>query len=174
MGLVGSAQRNIDAAKQLNPNLPGLQTLDGMILGYAGDPKQAASAFQEAIRVNPNDFQARLRFGAALFDEHKLDAAREQLEAAIKLEPSSSSARYELARVERAQGDLHAALKDLQIVERQDPSWIAPHIELVALYYLLKQPESSAEEKKTIQRLMAEKQKRGPVPGFMGSGAPSH
>jgi Flp pilus assembly protein TadD len=174
MGLVASARRNIDAAKKLNPNLPGLRTLDGMISDYSGDSKQAASAFQEAVRANPKDFQARLRLGAALYKERMLDAARQQLDAAVELDPNSSSARYELARVERAQGHLRAALKNLQIAERQDPGWIQPHIELVALYYLLKQPESGADEKRIVQRLMAEKQKQGPVPGVMGFGAPSH
>jgi tetratricopeptide (TPR) repeat protein len=174
MGLVTSARRNVDAAKKLNPNLPGLQTLDGIILDYSGDSKQAASAFQEAVRADPNDFQARLRLGAALYKARMLKAAREQLDAAVELDPNSSSARYELARVERAQGDLGAALKNLQIAERQEPGWIQPHIELVALYYLLKQPESSAEEKRIVQQLMAEKQKQGPVPGVTGLGAPSH
>jgi tetratricopeptide (TPR) repeat protein len=174
MGLVASARRNIDAAEKLDPHLPGLYTVDGIILEYCGDSAAAERAFEKAVRADPNDFEARLRLGSALYVGRQLDAAQQHLQAALDLRPGSSSARYELARVERAQGQLRAALKNLQIAERQDPDWIQPHIELVTLYYLLKQPESSADEKRIVEQLMAEKQKRGPVPGVMGLGAPSH
>jgi len=88
-----------------------------------------------------------------LYDQRQLDAAAEQLHRALQLDPTSRVARYELARVERAQGQEEAAAKDLEEVVRAEPDWLPPHIELASLYYRLKRPEDGAREKQIVDRL---------------------
>lgn len=152
-GDLDPARRNYDAAMRLDPNLPGLYTLGGMIMDYTGDRKGAMTAYQMGLKANPNDFEARLRLGALLYDQRQLDAATEQLHRALDLDPTSRFARYELARVERAQGQEEAAAKDLEEVVRAEPDWLPPHIELASLYYRLKRPEDGAREKQIVDRL---------------------
>lgn len=154
------AQRNAEAATRLDPKLPGVYTVSGIIDTYLGNKKGALTAFKKSLQVNPDDAQAHLQLGIALYTERKLDDARKQLNRALALQPESSFARYELARVERAQGHLQAAARDLEKAEREEPQWLPPHIELAAIYYLLKRPADGARETKIVDRLMNKEQQR--------------
>ena len=152
------ARRDAEAAIHLNPNLPQPYIVIGVIGQRTGDEKGAKAAFENALRADPNYFQAHYYLGALLYTERQLKDAREHLVRALELEPSSPLARYQLARVERAQGDVPAAVKELEAVEREEPEWLKPHVELVALYFFLKRPEDGAREKKIVDRLSAEEQ----------------
>jgi tetratricopeptide (TPR) repeat protein len=150
------ARHSVDEAIRLNPNLPGLYTLSGVIMYYAGDQEGSAANFQKALEANPNDFQAQLLLGAVLYTRRDLDAAKLHLGRALEIRPASPLALYEMARVERAQGQVDAAVKDLEKVVGAEPEWIPPHIELTALYYRLKRPEDGAREKQIVDRLSEE------------------
>ncbi len=150
------ARRNVDAALRLNPHLPGLHTLSGMIAADFGDYVGAEAAFEKELEANPNDFQAQLHLGSVLYSQRKLDAAREHLERALEIAPASSQALYDLALVERAQGHMEAAVKDLEKVVGTDPQWLEPHVELAALYYRLNRPQDGAKEKQIVDRLASE------------------
>jgi tetratricopeptide (TPR) repeat protein len=163
----GQARQKADLAMRLDPHYPGLLTLRGMILECSGDAEGAMRAYREALKANPNDFEAHLRLGTALYDQRQLDEARQHLQRAITLQPASRIARYELARVERAQGQLAAAVEALESVVHDDPGWIAPHVELAALYYRLHRAEDGAREKAIVDRLTAEQQRRDTKPHIM-------
>jgi tetratricopeptide (TPR) repeat protein len=154
------ARRDVDEAIRLNPHLPGLYTLSGVIMYYAGDQEGAAATFQKALEADPNDFRAQLFLGAVLYTQRKLDAAKLHFDRALEINPASSLARYELARVKRAQGQADAAVKDLERVVRDEPEWIAPHVQLTALYYSLKRPEEGEREKQIVDRLAEEERQR--------------
>lgn len=155
------ARQDIDAALRLNPHLPGINVVHGMVLDYFSDEHGAATAFEKAIQAKPNDFQAELRLGAVLYTQRKLIAAAKHLQRALELDPSSAPAHYELGRVERTEGHLQAAVTQLEAAARENPDWLAPHVELTALYYRLKRPADGAREKKIVDQLSALKQKRG-------------
>jgi tetratricopeptide (TPR) repeat protein len=150
------ARRNVDAALRLNPHLPGLHTLSGMIAADFGDYEGAEAAFEKELESNPSDFSAQLNLGSVLYSQRKLDTAREHLERALALAPASSQALYDLALVERAQGHMEAAVKDLEKVVGKDPQWLEPHVELAALYYRLNRPQDGAHEKQVVDRLANE------------------
>ena len=150
------ARRNVDAALRLNPHLPGLHTLSGMIAADFGDYEGAEAAFEKELEANPSDFQAQLNLGSVLYSQRKLDAAREHLERALELAPASTQALYDLALVERAQGHVEAAVKDLEKVVGKDAQWMDPHVELAALYYRLNRPQDGAREKQIVDRLANE------------------
>jgi tetratricopeptide (TPR) repeat protein len=150
------ARRNVDAALRLNPHLPGLHTLSGMIAADFGDYGGAEAAFEEELEANSNDFQAQLNLGSVLYSQRKLDTARDHLERALELAPASSQALYDLALVERAQGHMEAAVRDLEKVAGKDPQWMDPHVELAALYYRLSRPQDGAREKQIVDRLANE------------------
>jgi tetratricopeptide (TPR) repeat protein len=174
LNLFDRARSNLDEAMRLNPHLPGLHTLSGTILDYSGDQEGAALEFQKALAANPNDFEAELRLGSVLYSQRKLDAAKPHLTRALALDPTSSLARYALARVERAQGQLEVALGDLEKVAQDDPDWLAPHIELVALYYRLNRPEDGAREKKIVDQLSAVEQQHKATTRIIAPTLPSH
>jgi tetratricopeptide (TPR) repeat protein len=148
-----------DAALKLNPRLPGADTLRGTVLSYLGDNPGAITSLRKAVDANPNDFDAQVSLGAVLNGERDVDGARPHLERALQLKPDSPLARYEWARLERTEGKVEAAVKDLEKVVHDDPNWAQPHVELAALYFKLNRQEDGDRERAVFDRLTAEQQK---------------
>lgn len=171
MGLTDfdKAQSDAEAAIRINPNASNAYLTLAMLDGYSGDEKGAMEEYEKALKANPRNLQARTQLGIIFYNQRKLDDARHQFNDALALNPKSFLALYELARVERAEGHLDEAVKDLQSCVREDPQWLPPHVELAALFYLLKRPQEGAKEKAIVQQLMAEKQRRGPEKSVMSS-----
>jgi tetratricopeptide (TPR) repeat protein len=154
------ARRDAEAVIRLNPHLPKAYVVLGMVDDYSGDEKGAEEEFEKALQIDPHDLQARVQLGSVFCNERKLDAARQQLDRALAQDPNLYSALYLLGRVERAQGNLQAAVKGFESAERENPQWLLPHIELTALYYLLKRPADGAREKTIVDQLRAEERQR--------------
>lgn len=148
-----------DAALKLNPQLPGADTLRGTVLSYLGDTQAAAAALRKAVAANPNDFDALVALGAVLHTDRDLDGARENLQRALLLKPDSNLARYEWARLERTEGHIEQALKDMEKVVQDDPNWAQPHVELAALYFKLNRQADGERERAIFDRLNAGQQK---------------
>ena len=175
MGLTDfdKARSDAEAAVRINPHASNAYLTLAMLDGYSGDEESAAEEYVKALKANPRNLQARTQLGVIYYNQRKLDDARQQFNEALTLNPKSFLALYELARVERAQGHLDVAVKELESCVREDPRWLPPHVELAALYYLLKRPHEGAKEKAIVQQLMAEKQRHGPGPSVTGSLPPS-
>jgi tetratricopeptide (TPR) repeat protein len=154
------ARDNIDTAMRLNPNLPGIYTLSGMVKEYGSDLEGAEAAYRQAIAANPKEFEPHLRLGAVLYELRNLKEAQSQLELALQIDSTSAYARFELAKVRKARGQMEEALKDFEQVAKQTPEWLAPHVELAALYYRLKRPADGAREKAIVDRLTEEERQR--------------
>ncbi|MGO4882863.1 MAG: tetratricopeptide repeat protein [Bryobacteraceae bacterium] len=148
-----------DAAAKLNPNLAGVDTLRGTVLTYLGDTEGAAAALRKAVEANPKDFEAQVGLGAVLHTQRDLDGAREHLQRALALRPDSNLARYEWARLERTEGHVEAAVKDMEKVVHADPKWAQPHVELAALYFRLNRQADGERERAIYDQLTAEQQK---------------
>lgn len=147
-------------AAKLDPRLPGLDTLRGSVLSYLGDTEGAAAALRAAVGADPKDFDAQLALGAVLHTTRDLDGAREHLQRALQLKPDSNLARYEWARLERTEGQVEAAARDMEKVVRADPNWAQPHVELAALYFRLNRQQDGERERAIFDRLTAAQQKQ--------------
>jgi tetratricopeptide (TPR) repeat protein len=157
-----SARRDLDAALALDPKLPGLYSRAGIARDKSGDVKNAEAAFREALKANPDDFDANLYLGAILYKRRDLAEAKPYLDRALKLKPTSSMARYEAAMFESTSGQSEAAAQALQELIKDDPSWLEPHVELATLYYKLHRPADGAKEREVVEKLTAEQQAKGP------------
>lgn len=146
-----------DAALRLNPKLPGVQTLRGMVLPYLGDDQGAIEALKAALAADPNDYDAQLNLGAVLQTQRDLPGARPHLERALQLRPDAPMARYEMARLERAEGKLDDAIRDFEKVTRDDPAWAQPHLELSALYYRANRQADGDKERALYEKLSEKK-----------------
>jgi len=146
-------------AAKLNPRLPGVDTLRGTVLTYLGDDEGAAAALRVAVKSDPKDFDAQLGLGAVLHTLRDLDGAREHLQRALQLKPDSNVAVYEWARLERTEGKVEAATRDMEKVVRADPKWAQPHVELASLYFRMNRQEDGEKQRAIYDRLTAEQQK---------------
>jgi tetratricopeptide (TPR) repeat protein len=147
------------AAEKLDPNLAGLDSFRGLVLSYLGDTDGAAALLRKAVAANASDFDAQLGLGAVLHTTRDLAGAREHLQSALRLKPDSNLARYEWARLERTEGQIEAAMRDMEQVVRADPKWAQPHVELAALYFRMNRQEDGERERALFDRLTAEQQK---------------
>jgi lipopolysaccharide biosynthesis regulator YciM len=77
----------------------------------------------------------------------------------LQIDPTSSYARFERAKVQSAQGQTQAAPKNLEAVAQAIPEWSPPHVELAALYFKLKRPEDGAREKQIVDRITEEERR---------------
>ena len=62
----------------------------------SGDFREAAQWQQRILADNPDDVDARLALGVALFDQGELDPAQEQWERAAELDPTKAEPHYNL------------------------------------------------------------------------------
>jgi hypothetical protein len=61
-------------------------------------------------------------------------------------------------------GKYTEAAATLEDLEKADPNWLDPHIELAAIYYKLHRPEDGMREREMVQKLEDKQQKAGPHP----------
>jgi Flp pilus assembly protein TadD len=156
------ARQDLEEALKLNPRLPGLYTQVGTARDKTGDVKDAEAAFREALKSNPDDFEANLYLGAILYKRRDIDEARGYLDRALRLKPADSMARYEAAMLKSTSGDYETAARELELLVKDDPDWLEPHVELATLYYRLHRPEDGAKERQVVDGLTAKQQAQGP------------
>lgn len=156
------ARADLEAALRLNPNLPHAYTMAGMALDLDGDAAAAEPLLREAIQRDPNDFNANLYLGSILYKRRDMDEAKTFLDHALQLQPSNPTARYEVAMWESLSGQYENAARDFEALEKANPDWLDPHVELATVYYRLHRPADGARERAIVDKLKAQQQSQGP------------
>jgi tetratricopeptide (TPR) repeat protein len=156
------ARTDLDIAIQLKPSLPGLYTMLGQVRYGMEDMEGAIPAFKTALRTDPRDFTANLYLGTILLKERDLENARPLLELALELQPSAPLARLGMAQINSMSGNDTEALKTLEDLEKTDPGWLDPHVQLAVLYYKLHRPEDGQREREIVKQIKTGQQKAGP------------
>lgn len=156
------ARADLDTAIDLHGNFPELYTMAGQARDALGDTEAAQPAFEEALKQNPRDFVANLYLGTMRLKQRDLDTARPMLELALQLQPQSPQARLQMAKLNGMTGKYAEAATTLEDLEKADPNWIDPHIELAAIYYKLHRPDDGQRERDIVQQIEARQQKAGP------------
>jgi len=158
------ARADFDTALDLSPTFPGLYTLAGQARDASGDSEASVPAFQAALRADPKDATANLYLGVIRLKQRDFDSARPLLELALELRPGHPLTRLELAKLNGMTGRYAEAAATLEDLEKSDPNWLDPHIELAAIYYKLHRPEDGQRERDIVQQIEAKQQKAGPHP----------
>lgn len=153
------AQADLDAAISLNPSLPGLSTMAGQVRYALGDADAALPFFESALRANPRDYSANLYTGMYRLNLGDYDTARPLLALALQLEPGSPMARLKLAELNSMTGKYNEAVSELEKLERANPGWAEPHVQLAALYYKLHRPEDGQRERDIVEKIQAKQQR---------------
>lgn len=156
------ARADLDEAVKLDPNFPGAQSLVGQARDALGDTAGAQPAFEAALKQNPRDLMANLYLGTMRLKDRDLEGARPLLQTALQLAPNMPRARLEWARLNSMTGKYAEAAADLEQLEKADPGWLDPHVELAALYYKLHRPDDGKREREIVQQLQSRDQNQGP------------
>jgi len=156
------ARADLDAAIDLHGDFPGLYSMAGQARDALGDNEAAQPAFEQALKQDPKDFTANLYLGTMRLKQRDLDSARPMLELAIQLQPANRMARLQMAKLDAMTGEYTEAAATLEELEKADPNWLDPHIELAPIYYKLHRPEDGQRERDIVQQIEAAQQKAGP------------
>jgi tetratricopeptide (TPR) repeat protein len=159
---MSQARADLEAALQLNPSSPGVQSMLGQARYALQDMAGATLACQAALRENPRDFNANLDLGAIRLQEHKYDDARPLLELALELQPASPIARLEIAKLNAKMGDYAKAIAELEELVKAEPDWLDAHWELAAAYFEADRPEDGKRERAVVQQLRLRQQTADP------------
>jgi len=99
----------------------------------------AIAAFDRAIALDKNHFDAHNNLGAVLFETRQFDPAIEVLKRATTILPNSPEAHYNLAQSYKATGRYDAAIASYQRAIAIKPDYFQAHSNLGALFYALRQ-----------------------------------
>jgi tetratricopeptide (TPR) repeat protein len=114
------ARTELDAARAIDAGPSEFWKLDGQMRADAGDRAGALDAYREAARRNPRDADALVLI-ARLEGTADPARAREDLAAALKIDPGSAEALVELGDLSRRQKDLKAAADAYRRVSQLTP-----------------------------------------------------
>ncbi len=138
-------------ALQASPNNPQLWTLQGIALASKGDSKKALTAFQQALKISPNNIAA-LAGAAQIEYQAGSQSAVPLLNHLLQLRPGDPTAHAMLAVLEYRQGNCIAAVPHFaKAGELLDSQVDALHAYATCLVRLKRLDEAA----KTFQRAVA-------------------
>jgi tetratricopeptide (TPR) repeat protein len=157
------ARTDLDAALGLDTKMPGVYTMAGQAHDALGETEAAQAAFEAALRADARDATASLYLGAILLKKREVERAQPLLELALQLQPENRQARLQVAKLDAMQGKNAEAVALLEGLEKADPNWLEPHVELAPLYYKLHRAEDGQRERKLVDDIQAKQQQAGPA-----------
>jgi len=116
------AFEELTAAEREHPDDPRVRNFRGILLVQMGKNAEAASEYQESIRLDPTLEDAYRNLGFLRWTEHQLVSARDTLERAVKLSPDDSFAHYYLGRVDLDAHRYEQAFHELDISRQPTPT----------------------------------------------------
>jgi tetratricopeptide (TPR) repeat protein len=132
-----AAIQELTKAKQLNEELPTLQTQLGYAYLLLAEHEQAIAKFLVALAQNPDDFQANAYLGWLYIKEKQYPEATERLTAALRQKPDNSGILYQLGQIQYASGQIENAAALLERVVKQQPDFVPAHVLLARIYIKL-------------------------------------
>jgi hypothetical protein len=70
--------------------------------------------------------------------------------------------KLQMSKLDAMTGKYNEAAAALESLEKADPNWLDPHVELAAIYYKLHRPEDGQRERAIVEQIEARQQKAGP------------
>ncbi len=155
----GEYERSIselDEAAKLNPALPRLHYSLGLALLKLGRNADALASLKNELSRTPRDFST-LYYLAYLHElQGDIDAARERLNAALKLDALSPEANSLLGKILLKQNRAAEAIAPLELAVKGDPKDPDKRYLLGRTYQQTGRREDAAREFAEVQRLKAE------------------
>lgn len=126
--------------------------LTGMLHRAAGQLEEAASAFEKAVQLEPNDAEAHLELGRSYQALGRLDNAQEQFHRTIYLRPGYWPAHHWLALLYLVQGNYEAAATEFRHVVESAPMSYKGYNNLANVYDKLgRKSESLAALQRSVE-----------------------
>ena len=156
------ARADLDAAIELNASFPGLYTMAGQARTRLEIRMRRSRPSKPLCAPTPGTLPPIYILGTMRLKQRDLESAKPMLELALQLQPNSTMAQLQMAKLNSMTGKYAEAAAALEQLEKSDPNWLDPHIELAAIYYKLHRPEDGQRERDIVKQLEAKQQQAGP------------
>jgi tetratricopeptide (TPR) repeat protein len=143
----------LDEAQKLNPELPRLYYSQGLCYYKLGRNREAIDAFEKELSRRPQDFTTNYYLAMLQESEGNLDAARQRLDAALKLSPENVETNALLGKILVKQGRDADALAPMQKAVAGDPTDPVKRYTLARIYRKLGRQEDATREFAEVERL---------------------
>lgn len=146
------AKQDLERALALNPQLPGVHSLYGVVLDGLMDTASRA-AYEKELEVNANDFSANFHLGVVALHDRQFDRADALLSRALAVRPKDPGALLQLANARSAQDRREEACHILEDLTRDYPGFREAHVVLASVYYRLKRQADGDREREILKKL---------------------
>ena len=160
-----AAVKELASAIEMNPSLPGLQSLYGQALLNTGDPDAASEAFRKELTSDPNQFEANLYLAQILTARSQWKDAEPLVRRALHGRPDSLPAALELAALNESAGKLLEAHSELEALKKKWPNSAALHRQLAGVEGKLHLTAEAAHERKLAAGMSPESATAASGPG---------
>lgn len=109
-----SAMNTVETLLQQHPEFAPAIKLKGMLLEDSGHPAEAAAAYEQALKLAPNDGDLLLKVGIAKLASGQKEEAIRLLEHCIRILPADGDAHYYLAQAYHLNGQDALALRAIR------------------------------------------------------------
>jgi len=116
-----AAMNTVETLLQQHPKFAPAIKLKGMLLEDSGRPAEAASAYEEALRIAPNDGDLLLKVGVAKLASGQKEEALRLLEHCVRVLPGDGDAQYYLAQAYHLNGQDASALRAIRQSLKAEP-----------------------------------------------------
>jgi len=130
------AEKQLDAALQIDPDFPEALTMQGVIELGKADLAAGQESLEHAIKVDPSASAAYIALAAVYNHEGRFDDAMRASEKGLSLAPRRWQAYLEMAKASIAKSMYHSGLKFIRQAERLGGSTEA-EVHLVKAYALV-------------------------------------
>ena len=138
-----------------HPGTPFLHYAYGDALAATSLYDEAQVQLREETRVNPESPLAYVRLASIELTQHHSALALADAARAVELAPESYEARYLLGRSHLEEGDVAAAIRELETARRLAPNLPKVHFNLARAYAKADRPQEAAQERAEFERLNA-------------------
>ncbi len=134
LGLIADAEKTLRGLVALRPDDTDILTNLGVVLADQGRPEEAIellATLEDSVLVTGEYY---FTYGKLLHEKGLLEKAFIMYKKALDYDPEDVWARYNLAGVLGARGDLKAAVAELEAAIEVDPGFTAAHLRLAEIY----------------------------------------
>jgi tetratricopeptide (TPR) repeat protein len=154
------ALEELQAAEQLNADLPRLYFALGLAQFQLGRHAEARAAFENEARRSPREAATLYYLAASLEAAGDLNAAQQRVRAALKLDPQAPAANGLLGKILFKQGQAAQAVKLVEMAVKGKPEDHEQRYLLARIYQRLGRKADAAREFAAVQKLKAEQLKK--------------
>lgn len=164
------ALENVKRLVQFNPGNIRVLMLQGFIFERVGDNEKALATYQEVLKLQPDNSEAKRHVATLLAEKGKSKDATEMLEELAKRNPFDSSVLLELGKTQRDQKKYGEAIATFRSAAKVDPENIEISYWLAAtLADTGQREEALAILKKVLEQQDEDRRKKIPILLQIGS-----